>query len=201
MGNILEAFDSSSVEEISALIDKLEKSSFDYLKLESGGFSIIIGKNGAGEGANAATTHAAGAISTPSDGRPAAAPLDEGAAAAPSAGQAEEISAAPAPAAAADGVSESSAAGSAPAAAIVEQEGILIVKSPNYGIFYAQAEPGAQPYTAIGALVKKGDTLGLLETMKTFTAISSPADGEVIAIHVVNEETLEPGQPLASIRL
>ena len=85
--------------------------------------------------------------------------------------------------------------------AVIEQEGIVLVKSPNYGLFYAQSEPGAPPYVKIGDTIKAGDTVGLLETMKTFTAISSPADGEVVAIHVKNEEMLEPDQPLVSIKI
>ena len=183
MSNILQAFNGGEVEEISALIDKLEKSSFDYFKLESERFSIVISKNGAGEDTDAEISPAAEAMPAPM-----ARPVDTAPA------TQEETTA---DASAASGLG----AAAVSAAAITEQKGIFIVKSPNYGLFYAQPEPGAPPYTMIGAVVKTGDTLGLLETMKTFTAISSPVDGEVVAIHVKNEETLEPGQPLVSIKV
>ena len=178
--NITNIFDSGDIAEISALIDKLEKSSFDYLKLESDGLRIIIGKNGAGEnpGADAAAPHRASENVRE---------LNVGnAAAADSAIIAPPAASVPEPAEKTD---------------ILEQDGIVVVKSPNYGLFYMQSEPGAPPYVTVGATVKAGDTVGLLETMKTFTAISSPADGKVIAIHVKNEETLEPDQPLVSIKI
>ena len=183
MSSILNAFDSSDVEEISALIDKLEKSSFDYFKLESDRINIVISKNGAGEGAVAAIAPAAEVAPVPFARRP-------------------EITAAiPVETSADDPAAQGLGTGSDSISAVTEQEGIFIVTSPNYGLFYAQPEPGAPPYTMIGAVVRAGDTLGLLETMKTFTAISSPVDGEVVAIHIKNEETLEPGQPLVSIKL
>jgi acetyl-CoA carboxylase biotin carboxyl carrier protein len=83
---------------------------------------------------------------------------------------------------------------------VLDMEDVVVVKSPSYGLFYSQPEPGAPPYTTVGAAVKAGDTVGLVEIMKTFNAISSPIDGEVVAIHVRNEEVLEPEQPLVSIK-
>jgi len=168
--NILGIFDGGDIEEISALIDKLEKSSFDYLKLEGEGLSIVIGKNGAGDfpdvGAAPAVVVKTYPASTPE---------------APD-------HAVPAP------------AGSAEKPIIPEQDGVAVIKSPTYGLFYAQPEPGSPPYVKLGSMVKVGDTVGLMEIMKTFNAITSPVDGEVVAIHVKNEELLNPGQPLVSIR-
>ena len=177
--SILNTFNSDDVADISALIDKLEKSSFDYLKLEGGGVSIVIGKNGAGE-----YTATEAARTTPT------APV-----------AAAQTGATQAPGTDTDAQAAATIAETAAKPAIPEQEGIVLVRSPNYGLFYAQVEPGAPPYVTIGATVKAGDTVGLLETMKTFTAISSPVDGEVVAIHVKNEETLEPDQPLISIKI
>ena len=171
--NILGIFDGGDISDISALIDKLEKSSFDYLKLEGDGISVVIGKNGAGEfGSVAAPATVPANISLISPAALAAAASPTVEAAEPSVRQ-----------------------------SVAEQEGIILVKSPNYGLFYAQSEPGAPPYVKVGDTVKAGDTVGLLETMKTFTAISSPAAGEVVAIHVKNEEMLEPDQPLVSIKV
>ena len=177
--NILGIFNGGDIQDISALVDKLERSSFDYMKLEGDGISIVIGKNGAGE---------ADILSAPSI--PAAAPMPAASAVPEAPAGAEPAGASFAP------VAEEPA----PGPAVSEQDGVTVVRSPNYGLFYSQSEPGAPPYVKIGDAVKLGDTVGLLETMKTFTAISSPVDGEVVAIHVKNEEMLEPDQPLVSIR-
>ena len=160
--NILGTFDGADLEGISALIDRLEQSGFDYLKLESDEISIVIGKNGAGE-----VTAVPVAV-------PVAAPVQE----------------LPAP--------ETTPA--AVAASVDEQAGVVIVRSESYGIFYAQSEPGVPPYVSLGKPVKKGDTICLVEIMKTFTAVTAPVDGEIVAIHVKNEEMLEPDQPLVSIK-
>ena len=174
--NILGIFDGDDIADITALIDKLEKPSFDYLKLEGDGVSVVIGKNGAGglEGTvlQAGPAPYAAAVQASPSPQPVSAP-------------------------AGDTVDE----GTDAKITVAEQEGIVLIKSPNYGLFYAQSEPGAPPYVKIGDMIKAGDTVGLLETMKTFTAISSPSDGEVLAIHVKNEEMLEPDQPLVSIRV
>ena len=174
--NFLNTFNSDEIEVITALIDKLEKSSFDYMKLESDGMSITIGKNGVdGSVAGNAALHSAGA------------------AAAPSSYDTARIFAAD--------ESISQAAPPEKKYSIPEQEGVYIIKSLSYGLFYAQSEPGAPPYVTVGSAIQKDDTIGLMEIMKTFTAITSPVTGEVIAIHVKNEETLEPGQPLVSVRI
>ena len=88
-----------------------------------------------------------------------------------------------------------------PAETVSEQAGIAVIKSPSYGLFYAQPEPGSPPYVKLGDTVKAGDTLGLVEIMKTFTAITSEVDGEIVQIHVKNEQILEPDQPLFSIKV
>ncbi len=176
--NILGIFDSGDIESITTLIDKLEKSSFDYLKLEGDGVKIVIGKKGLVEGlegcAPAAEARAKVIAAPEVKLAPASSP----------------IKAAPAP--------EPSAK---PVESVTEQAGIEVIKSPSYGLFYAQPEPGSPPYVKLGDTVKEGDTLGLVEIMKTFTAITSTVDGEVIQIHVKNEEILGPDQPLFSIKL
>jgi len=167
--NLLNLFDSGDIEGITALIDKLEKSSFDYLKLEGGGMSVVIGKHGAGESAGGVAASFAAAAPE------AAAVPSEALQTAPPEPQQKTY--------------------------VPEQPGIFIIKSPSYGLYYSQPEPGLPPYVTEGAYIHKDDTVGLMEIMKTFSAITSPVDGEVAAIYVKNEETLEPGQPLISIKL
>jgi acetyl-CoA carboxylase biotin carboxyl carrier protein len=78
---------------------------------------------------------------------------------------------------------------------------VFIVRAPSQCRFYAQPEPGAAPYVTLGAAIKTGDTVGLMEIMKTFSAITSTVNGEVVAIHVINEEYLETDQPVISIKV
>ena len=174
--NFLNIFDGSDIEGISALIDKLEKSSFDYLKLEGGGMSVTIGKNGVCEDSGTGTLPAGPGAVTP------AAPIAD--------------TAGP------DGTTSTAGAEEAKEkCGVPEQEGIFIIRSPSYGLFYAQSEPGAPPYVTVGGAIEKDDTIGLMEIMKTFTAVTSPVAGVVAAIHVKNEETLEPDQPLVSVQV
>jgi len=185
--SLLGIFDGEDVEDITALIDKLDKSSFDYLKLEGNGASIVISKAGAQQPALwVPTEQTASYTPTPSADPYAVSPTDD------MKPPEETESQTPFPP-----IEQFSAQ----AAPVLPQEGVVVVESPNYGLFYAQSEPGAPPYVTVGSRVNRGDTVGLLETMKTFTAISSPEDGEIVAIHVKNEETLEPGQPLVSIKV
>lgn len=176
--NILGIFDGSDIEGITALIDKLDQSSFDYLKLEGDGVKIVIGKNGVSEASNVSAVKVdAPAIATTVP--VVKAPVE-------SAVQAAATVQEPAV---------------KPARAISEEDGITVIKSPSYGLFYAQSEPGAPAYVNVGDVVKKGDTMGLLEIMKTFNAITSEVDGSVVQIHVQNQEVLEPNQPLFSIKV
>ena len=164
---------------ITKLIDKLEESSFDYLKLESDGVKIVIGKNGMTEGTGRKQRqrrkHRRKSCVAPEVKQP---PVSSG-----------------------EKTNKAHDSAVQPAESVSEQAGIAVIKSPSYGLFYTQQGPGSPPYVKLGDAVKAGDTVGLLEIMKTFTAITSEVDGEVVQIHVKNEQVLEPGQPLFSIKV
>ena len=74
-----------------------------------------------------------------------------------------------------------------------------IVKSPMVGVTYLSADPNSQPYVKVGQHVKAGDTLLLIEAMKTFNEIKSDKDGLIKGILVKNGEAVEFGQPLFEI--
>jgi len=65
------------------------------------------------------------------------------------------------------------------------------VRAPMSGIFYRKAAPDQPAYVAIGDTVKKKQVLGLLETMKVFQKIKSPAKGKVVEIFPENESPLK----------
>ncbi len=83
----------------------------------------------------------------------------------------------------------------APAAASAEPAG-HVVKAPMVGTFYRSGGPGAPPFVEIGRVVKKGDTLCIIEAMKLMNEIEADADGEIKAILVENGQPVEFDQPL-----
>ena len=80
-----------------------------------------------------------------------------------------------------------------------EPEG-MVVKSPLVGTFYAAPSEDAAPFVAVGDLVKKDQTLAIVEAMKLMNEIESEYDGVIEAILVNNEEVVEYGQPLFRIK-
>ncbi len=71
-----------------------------------------------------------------------------------------------------------------------------IVKSPMVGVAYLSADPNSPPYVKIGQHVKAGDTLLLIEAMKTFNEIKAPRSGIIKKIEVLNSQPVEFGDTL-----
>ena len=71
-----------------------------------------------------------------------------------------------------------------------------IVKSPMVGVAYLSADPSSTPYVKVGQHVKQGDTLLLIEAMKTFNEIKAPKTGVVKKIIVLNSQPVEFGDEL-----
>jgi acetyl-CoA carboxylase biotin carboxyl carrier protein len=86
----------------------------------------------------------------------------------------------------------------APAAADpVKHPGLVV--SPMVGTAYAAAEPGARPFIEIGNKVKAGDTLLIIEAMKTMNQIPAPRSGTVVQILFEDGQPVEFGEPLVII--
>ena len=73
------------------------------------------------------------------------------------------------------------------------------LKSPMVGVVYLAPEPGAEAFVSIGKSVKAGDTVALVEAMKTFNPIKSNKDGVVKEILVTDGAAVEFDQPLIVI--
>lgn len=73
------------------------------------------------------------------------------------------------------------------------------VKSPMVGTAYRSPEPGAASFCEVGSKVKQGDTLLIIEAMKTMNQIPAPRGGTVKAILVENAQPVEYGEPLIII--
>lgn len=74
-----------------------------------------------------------------------------------------------------------------------------VVTSPMVGTAYAAPEPGAKPFVEIGAKVKAGETLLIVEAMKTMNQIPAPRAGKVTQIYVQNGNPVEYGEALVLI--
>ena len=74
------------------------------------------------------------------------------------------------------------------------------VKSPMVGTAYLASEPGAKPFVSIGSKVKKGDTVLIIEAMKTMNHIASTEEGVVEEICVGDGEAVEFDQELVKIK-
>lgn len=74
-----------------------------------------------------------------------------------------------------------------------------MVPSPMVGTAYRAPEPGAKPFVDVGSTVKVGDTLLIIEAMKTMNQIPSPRAGTVTQILVEDGQPVEFGEPLVII--
>jgi acetyl-CoA carboxylase biotin carboxyl carrier protein len=73
------------------------------------------------------------------------------------------------------------------------------VKSPMVGTAYRSPDPKAPPFVEVGAKVQQGDTLLIIEAMKTMNQIPAPRAGTVTAILIENGQPVEFGEPLVII--
>ncbi|MCL8383008.1 MULTISPECIES: acetyl-CoA carboxylase biotin carboxyl carrier protein [Xanthobacter] len=74
-----------------------------------------------------------------------------------------------------------------------------VVASPMVGTAYLAAEPGAPPFIEVGTSVREGQTVLIVEAMKTMNAIPAPRSGTVTRILVGNAQPVEYGEPLLII--
>ncbi len=73
------------------------------------------------------------------------------------------------------------------------------VKSPMVGVFYLLPEPGAAPFIKVGDQVAEGQTVALIEAMKTFNPVKAPRGGKVVKILLESGSPVEYGEPLVII--
>ncbi|HIG21515.1 MAG TPA: acetyl-CoA carboxylase biotin carboxyl carrier protein [Henriciella marina] len=105
-----------------------------------------------------------------------------------------QYAAAPAPAAA-----PATPAASPSPAETAAPVSVNAVTSPMVGTVYLSPEPGSKAFVQVGDKVKKGDTLMLVEAMKTFNPVEAPQAGTVKEIIVQDAQPVEFGEPLIVI--
>ena len=93
------------------------------------------------------------------------------------------------------------ASSGAPANATPNQEAALpgTVPSPMVGTAYLSPEPGADPFVKVGEQVSEGQTLMIVEAMKTMNHIPAPRSGKVTSILIEDQQPVEFGEPLLII--
>lgn len=73
------------------------------------------------------------------------------------------------------------------------------VPCPLPGTFYRRPSPGEPPFKGEGDAVAVGDTVGLVEVMKSFTPVTAEVAGTITRFHVEDEDAVMAGQPLFDV--
>ena len=167
-----EALTDQEVHRISQLIESLDRSTLDYLQVDTGGVKITISKGGAGLPPLASPAAPAATFAAV----PAATPV-------PVPTPAPRIAAPPAQAGAAD------------------TPGTVVIPAPLMGRFYPRPEPGAEMYVSVGSEVQEDTVVGLIEVMKLFNTVQAGVRGVITEICAPEGEFLEYGTPLFRVRL
>ncbi len=166
-------------EQIKELIGLVAQNRLQGIELERSGFRLKIdGQQAQSVAASFSAETGAASVSVPVAGSagPLHAPAAPAAAAPPS----------PLPA--------------APAAPAGPPAGSHVLTSPIVGTFYRSSSPDAPPFVEIGARVKKGQVLCIIEAMKLMNEIESDVDGTVAEIYPQNAQAVEFGEPLFAIK-
>jgi acetyl-CoA carboxylase biotin carboxyl carrier protein len=114
--------------------------------------------------------------------------------------QQEVIVAAPVPVAASPAPQPVVHMAPAPLASAVETDNTIPVKSPIVGTFYAAGSPGSAPFVSVGDVVKPGQVLCIVESMKLMNEIESEVSGTIVARLVENGAPVEYGATLFTVR-
>jgi acetyl-CoA carboxylase biotin carboxyl carrier protein len=158
------------LDQLKQILDLVRQHELSEFEIEHEGLRLKIRKDAA-TGAVVAVPLAAGAAPAAMPAAPAGAPLSASAPAGPPTADAADLD--------------------------IE---LAVVKSPIVGTFYRAPEPGAPDFVEIGAMVKKGEVLCIIEAMKLMNEIDSEYDGEIANIYVENGQPVQYGERLFAIR-
>mgnify|MGYP001769028685 CR=1 FL=1 len=76
---------------------------------------------------------------------------------------------------------------------------VKTIQAPIPGTFYRKPAPDQPAFKSAGDVVAVGDTVGIIEVMKTFTPVIAEEAGTLVAFHVENEDPVMAGEPLYDI--
>lgn len=77
-----------------------------------------------------------------------------------------------------------------------DDTGLVAIKSPMLGTFYASPKPGAPPFVKVGQKIKEDDTVCIIEVMKLFSTVKAGVRGRIARILAENTQMVEYNQPL-----
>lgn len=75
-----------------------------------------------------------------------------------------------------------------------------LISAPAYGIFHQRPAPGSPPFVTVGDKVEKGQQVGLMESMKVFSAIEADASGIIMELLASDGEEVDAGAPLLRLQ-
>lgn len=87
-----------------------------------------------------------------------------------------------------------------PAIPAKSEEGLLTVKSPIVGTYYGTPSPGGPDFVSVGDVVKPGNVLCIVESMKLMNEIECEVAGTIVAKHVESGQPVEYGSTLFTVR-
>ena len=170
--------------ELKELIEFLKENGIGEFDLERGDLKVRLKFAGAGQQVDLTRLAQLAAAAHPVPGfQPAAVTPAHPAGGVPAAGQ-----------------SSAAAMQEAPAAAVDDDAGLHIVKSPIVGTFYESPSPGSPAFVKPGDAVEVGQVLCIVEAMKLMNEIESDAAGEIVKRFVTSGQPVEYGQRLFAVR-
>jgi acetyl-CoA carboxylase biotin carboxyl carrier protein len=161
-----------NIDELKQILDIVREHGISEFELERGDVKLRIKKNGLGLTSEVVSRLPGASVPAPAPGSPAPAAPPAWPVAAP----------AQAPGDLEEGVE------------------LAIVKSPIVGTFYRAPEAGARPFVEVGAMVRKGQVLCIIEAMKLMNEINSEYDGEVAVVYAENGQAVQYGERLFAIK-
>jgi acetyl-CoA carboxylase biotin carboxyl carrier protein len=92
------------------------------------------------------------------------------------------------------------ASASAGATADEEELELAVITSPIVGTFYRSADPSSPPFVDVGQVIRKGQTLCIIEAMKLMNEIESEYEGEIVKVYVENGQPVQYGERIFAIK-
>ena len=163
--------------EVEQILGIVRDHSFDYVDVQTSSYRVTVAR-----GAHTVDQHAVRAEPVAAAAAPPATPV-------PARVPEDAVPAAGPPQASSDGAS----AGSPTSEESLAGYG---VRSPIMGVFYRAPSATEPAFVDVGTVVKVGDTLGLVEVMKTFAPVTADVSGTILEVRAQNAARIEPGQVL-----